>query len=122
MRKGLVPDVDVLAYVAATAAWRDGQPWLDAQLDYLRANRDSLVQHVNQLPGLSMVSPEASFLGWIDASGLGVANPALFFEEHGLGFSSGHDFGNDQFIRFNFGCQRQLLEQALQRMTRAVGY
>ncbi|UWS34886.1 MalY/PatB family protein [Erwinia pyrifoliae] len=121
-RKGIVPDVDVLAYVAATAAWRDGQPWLDAQLDYLRANRDSLVQHVNKLPGLSMVSPEASFLGWIDASGLGVANPALFFETHGLGFSPGHDFGNNQFIRFNFGCQRQLLKQALLRMTRAVGY
>lgn len=120
MRKGMVPDVDVLAYVAASAAWRDGQPWLDAQLDYLRANRDILAQHVNRLSGLSMVTPEASFLGWIDASGLGVADPALFFEKHGLGFSPGRDFGNDRFVRFNFGCQRQLLEEALQRMTRAL--
>lgn len=119
-RKGMVPDVDILAYVAATAAWRDGQPWLDAQLDYLRANRDRLTQHVNSLPGLSMVSPEASYLGWIDASALDVASPALFFERHGLGFSAGVDFGDDRFVRINFGCHRLLLDEALRRLSVAV--
>lgn len=119
-RKGLVPDVDVLAYAAATAAWQDGQPWLDAQIDYLRGNRDALTQHVNKLPGLSMVAPEGSYLGWIDASQLKVASPVLFFEKHGLGFSPGHDFGEDKFIRFNFGCQRALLDEALRRMTLAL--
>lgn len=119
-RKGIVPDVDVLALVAATAAWRDGQPWLEAQLAYLRSNRDALVQHVNTLPGLSMVAPEGSYLGWIDASQLNVASPALFFEKHGLGFSAGRDFGDDKFVRFNFGCQRDLLNEALRRMTLAL--
>lgn len=119
-RKGIVPDVDVLALVAATAAWRDGQPWLEAQLAYLRSNRDALVQHVNTLPGLNMVAPEGSYLGWIDASQLNVASPALFFEKHGLGFSAGRDFGDDKFVRFNFGCQRDLLNEALRRMTLAL--
>jgi len=119
-RKGIVPDVDVLALVAATAAWRDGQPWLEAQLAYLRSNRDALVQHVNTLPGLRMVAPEGSYLGWIDASQLNVASPALFFEKHGLGFSAGRDFGDDKFVRFNFGCQRDLLNEALRRMTLAL--
>lgn len=119
-RKGIVPDVDVLALVAATAAWRDGQPWLEAQLAYLRSNRDALVQHVNTLSGLSMVAPEGSYLGWIDASQLNVASPALFFEKHGLGFSAGRDFGDDKFVRFNFGCQRDLLNEALRRMTLAL--
>lgn len=119
-RKGMVPDVDVLAYVAATAAWRDGQPWLDAQLEYLRNNRDRLTQHVNKLPGLSMVAPEGSYLAWIDASRLKVASPALFFEKHGLGFSPGRDFGDDKFIRLNFGCQQAMLEEALRRMTLAL--
>lgn len=119
-RKGIVPDVDVLALVAATAAWRDGQPWLDAQLAYLRGNRDALVEHVKKLPGLSMVAPEGSYLGWIDASQLNVASPALFFEKHGLGFSPGRDFGDDRFVRFNFGCQRDLLNEALRRMSLAL--
>nr|WP_154324845.1 PatB family C-S lyase [Pantoea sp. 201603H] len=119
-RQGIVPGVDVLALVAATAAWRDGQSWLDAQLDYLRVNRDMLVDAVNAMPGLTMSSPEATYLGWIDVKKLALTNPASFFEEHGLGFSPGRDFGDDGFIRFNFGCTRATLQEALQRMTRAI--
>ncbi|KOC87623.1 MalY/PatB family protein [Winslowiella iniecta] len=119
-RKGLVPDVDILALVAASAAWRDGQPWLDAQLDYLRANRDLLVERVNAIAGLSLASPEGTYLGWINAQPLPVASPALFFEKHGLGFSPGRDFGDDGFVRFNFGCTRATLNEAISRMERAV--
>lgn len=119
-RQGIVPGVDILALVAAEAAWRGGDDWLAAQIDYLRANRDRLVEQVNALPGLSMVAPEATYLGWIDASQLGVDNPASFFEQHGLGFSPGRDFGDGRFVRFNFGCTRATLEEALVRLQRAV--
>ncbi|KNC11505.1 aspartate aminotransferase [Pantoea sp. RIT-PI-b] len=120
VREGIVPGVDILALVAAEAAWRDGEAWLTAQLDYLRANRDFLVAQVNALPELRMAAPEATYLGWIDASQLAVASPALYFEQHGLGFSPGHDFGDDHFVRFNFGCTRDTLEQAVTRLQRAV--
>lgn len=119
-RQGIVPAVDVLAYVAATAAWRDGQPWLDEQLAYLRTSRDLLTQRINAISGLSVVAPEATYLAWIDASQLKIASPALFFERHGLGFSPGRDFGDDGFVRFNFGCPRALIEEALRRMENAV--
>ena len=120
VREGIVPGVDILALVAAEAAWRGGDAWLEAQLDYLRANRDWLVQQVNALPELSMAAPEASYLGWIDASQLDVASPALYFEKHGLGFSPGRDFGDDRFVRFNFGCTRATLQQAVLRLQQAV--
>ncbi|PIJ50931.1 aspartate aminotransferase [Erwinia sp. OLTSP20] len=119
-RSGIVPSVDVLAIVAATAAWRYGQDWLDAQLDYLRANRDLLVNEVNQIPGLQMQSPAGTYLGWIDCRDLQVASPALFFEKQGLGFSPGRDFGDDNFVRCNFGCARDLLSEAIRRMKTAV--
>ena len=120
VREGIVPGVDILALVAAEAAWRDGDAWLAAQLDYLRANRDWLVAQVNALPELQMAAPEATYLGWIDASRLDVANPMAYFEQHGLGFSPGHDFGDDNFVRFNFGCTRATLEQAVARLQKAV--
>ena len=120
VREGIVPGVDILALVAAEAAWRDGDAWLAAQLDYLRANRDWLVAQVNALPELQMAAPEATYLGWIDASKLDVANPMAYFEQHGLGFSPGHDFGDDNFVRFNFGCTRATLEQAVTRLQKAV--
>lgn len=120
VRKGIVPHVDILALVAANAAWRDGQPWLDAQLDYLRENRDLLVAQVNSLDGLTMVAPEGSYLGWIDAHLLQLDDPAQWFEQHGLGFSPGRDFGANTFVRCNFGCTRATLQEALRRMARAV--
>ncbi|WP_343552614.1 PatB family C-S lyase [Pantoea sp.] len=120
VREGIVPGVDVLALVAAEAAWREGDEWLAAQLDYLRANRDWLVEQVNVLPELQMASPEATYLGWIDASQLHVDNPTNYFEQHGLGFSPGRDFGDDNFVRFNFGCTRATLEQAVARLQKAV--
>ena len=120
VREGIVPGVDILALVAAEAAWRDGDAWLAAQLDYLRANRDWLVAQVNALPELQMTTPEATYLGWIDASKLDVASPMDYFEQHGLGFSPGHDFGDDNFVRFNFGCTRATLEQAVARLQKAV--
>lgn len=120
VREGIVPGVDILALVAAEAAWRDGDAWLAAQLDYLRANRDWLVTQVNALPELQMAAPEATYLGWIDASKLDVASPMDYFEQHGLGFSPGHDFGDDNFVRFNFGCTRATLEQAVARLQKAV--
>ncbi|MEA5103847.1 PatB family C-S lyase [Pantoea sp. S18] len=120
VREGIVPGVDILALVAAEAAWRDGDEWLAAQLDYLRANRDWLVAQVNALPELQMAAPEATYLGWIDASKLDVASPMDYFEQHGLGFSPGHDFGDDNFVRFNFGCTRATLEQAVARLQLAV--
>lgn len=120
VREGIVPGVDILALVAAEAAWRGGDAWLADQLDYLRTNRDWLVQQVNALPELSMVAPEASYLGWIDASQLDVASPALYFEKHGLGFSPGRDFGDDRFVRFNFGCTHATLQQAVSRLQQAV--
>lgn len=120
VRQGIVPSVDILALTAATAAWRDGQPWLEQQLNYLRKNRDWLTEKINAINGLSVVSPEASYLAWIDASQLNVANPALFFECHGLGFSPGADFGDRGFVRMNFGCQTDLLKEAIRRMENAV--
>lgn len=120
VREGIVPGVDILALVAAEAAWRDGDEWLAAQLEYLRANRDWLVAQVNALPELQMAAPEATYLGWINASKLDVASPMDYFEQHGLGFSPGHDFGDDNFVRFNFGCTRATLEQAVARLQQAV--
>ena len=119
-RDGIVPSVDVLALTAATAAWRDGEPWLQELLPYLRRHRDRLVSAVNAMPGLTMASPQATYLGWVDATALPVENPTLFFQKAGLGFSPGADFGEAKFVRINFGCTSATLEEAIRRMNAAV--
>lgn len=115
-REGIVPAVDILALTAGAAAWRDGAPWLEELLVYLRANRDRLVSAVNAVAGLQMNAPQATYLGWIDASGLNGANPTTLFHRAGLGVSPGADFGEPQYVRVNFGCTKATLEEALSRL------
>ncbi|WP_279027490.1 MalY/PatB family protein [Gibbsiella quercinecans] len=119
-RSGLVPPVDILALTAAHAAYRDGQAWLDELLDYLRANRNRVSQRINAMPGLQLQPIEATYLAWCDCSGLPVENPHAFFEQAGVGLSPGLEFGNRHFVRLNFGCRRELLDSALDRMEQAI--
>jgi len=117
---GIIPHVNILAYIAATAAYRDGDEWLAAQLAYLRVNQELATRRINAMPGLRMLPIEGTYLGWIDASALPVANPYRFFVDAGVGFTSGLGFGAPKFVRINIGCQRALLEKALDRMDVAL--
>ena len=117
--RGIVPDVNVLGFIAAEAAFRECDDWRDALLDVLRANRDHVETAVAHMPGLSMTHVEATYLAWIDARGLGIADPVRFFEDAGVGLSDGADFGTPGWVRLNFGCPRVTLELALQRMASA---
>lgn len=114
--QGLVPGVNALGYTAALAAWRDGEPWRQALLRYLRSNRDLVVQAVAAHPGLQMVTPQATYLAWIDASGLGVSSPQEAFEAAGLGTSDGTAFAGSGHVRLNFGCPQATLHEALRRL------
>jgi cystathionine beta-lyase len=117
---GIVPHVNLLGLVAAEAAWRHGGPWLAAQLEYLRGNRDLLAATVEDLSGVTMSRVEATYLAWLDVSGLGLDDPAAHFEAHGLGFSPGPHFGADGFVRCNFACTRATLEEACRRLRAAI--
>ncbi len=119
-RAGIVPHVNLMGLVAAEAAWRHGAPWLAAQIEYLRGNRDLLDAAVAGLPGVSMSRVEATYLAWLDVRKLNLENPGEYFESHGLGFSPGSDFGAQGHVRCNFACPRSTLQEAVVRLERAV--
>lgn len=118
--RGIVPHVNVLGMVAAEAAYRDGGPWREALLDYLRGNRTRVLEAIAAMPGLRTTSPEATYLAWIDCREAGLDDPAAFFEAAGVGLSDGKGFGLAGFVRLNFGCPRSTLDEALARMRRAL--
>lgn len=110
-KAGIVPDVNVLAYTAAEAAYEHGQVWLDEQLVLLRQHKQKLEETINALPYLTLHPIEGTYLAWIDASELPVASPFKFFEQAGVGVSPGADFGNPQFVRLNFACHTDTLNE-----------
>ena len=111
-KRGIVPYVGALGYVAAQAAYQSGDDWNRQQVDYLRANRDYLIHEINAIRGLRLDPVEATYLAWIDVSELRLDNPGKFFEQAGVGMSAGREFGDDRFMRFNFGCPRSRVEEA----------
>ncbi|WP_291993812.1 PatB family C-S lyase [Candidatus Accumulibacter sp. ACC003] len=117
--RGIVPHVNVLGLVATEAAYRDCDDWQQALIKVLRGHRDRLTAAIGGMPGLRMSHVEATYLAWIDARSLGVADPTAFFEAAGVGLSNGLDFGLPGWLRLNFGCPRATLEAALARMLSA---
>lgn len=115
-----LPGPTVFGYAAALAAYRDGAAWLEAQLAYLRRNRDLVEREIAALPGLALAHVEATFLAWIDCSALGVPDPMQHFLARGVALSPGAQFGAPQFARLNFGTQRARLQAALRRISSAV--
>lgn len=119
-RIGIAPDVNLLGTTAAQAAYEYCDDWNNQQVDYLRANRDYLVTEINQMRGLKLDPIEATYLAWIDVAELGLTDPKVFFEEAGVGLSAGSSFGDNNYLRLNFGCPLSLLEEAVKRIQIAV--
>ncbi len=120
VRNGIVPSANLLGYTATQAAYNQGERWLDAQLEYFRENHDYLMREINAIPGFKMLPNQATYLAWIDVSGAKLENPALFFERAGVGLSPGRDFGDNNYVRMNFGCTKRLVEEAVKRMRSAI--
>jgi cystathionine beta-lyase len=119
--EGLLPWPGCFALAAAEAAYREGGEWHAELLDYLRSNRDLVERFVrDELAPMTTTHVEATYLAWIDARTLGLADPARAFRAAGVALSDGADFGAPGWLRLNFGCPRSTLEEALRRMKRAV--
>lgn len=109
---------------ANIAAYRDGGPWLDTALSYLRANRDHLSQALPAaVPGLRLSHPEATYLAWLDFRDLGLsAEPAaILLANARVALSPGIPFGGGPgFARLNFATTRAILDRAIEAMASAL--
>ncbi|MFT5218944.1 MAG: cystathionine beta-lyase [Planctomycetota bacterium] len=118
--KGTMPWVNIMGYTALQAAYESGGEWLTQQLRYLAGNRDILSEKINQIPGMALGPTEATYLAWIDVSELELDDPLGFFENAGVGMSGGAQFGDNRFMRLNFGCPRSRVEAAIERLGNAA--
>ncbi len=117
--------VSSLGLVAAQAAFSDEcDDWLAELRRYLTSNRDFVVNYIEQsFPGIRTTIPEATYLLWLDCSGISLSDPYTFFLNHAkVALNDGAAFGTGGkgFVRFNFGTSRSLVAEGLERMRKAV--
>jgi cysteine-S-conjugate beta-lyase len=114
----------LLGVLAAEAAFRDGDGWLDAVLAQLDANRTLLAERLAaDLPAIRWTPPDATYVAWLDCRELGLGDdPAAAFLEHGrVALSPGLRYGaiGAGFVRLNFGTSPELVAETVGRMGRA---
>lgn len=115
-----VGGINLLAITATKAAYMYGEEWLEELRVYLKENLTMVQEFVAKNPKLKLLQQDATFLAWIDATSLHVTSPYEFFLKHGVGLSDGKPFGDKNFVRLNFGTQKTVLRQILDRMQKAM--
>ncbi|SFD65143.1 cystathione beta-lyase [Paenibacillus catalpae] len=119
-------DPNVFGIEAVIAAYNEGEEWLDQLLVYLKSNRDYFLSFVqDKLPELKVITPESTYLMWLDCSSVGIGSEELsrrLLEEAGLRINEGSIYGKsgDGFIRINIGCTRAVLTDGLERLEQVV--
>lgn len=114
--------VNTLGTAACEAAYRDGEPWANAMLDYVRGNQVHFARRVSELKLPLTVTPTGSlYLAWIDCRRLGMSPARLhdfLLRRARLWLDPGAKFGSDGegFMRINLACPRQLVDEALSRL------
>ena len=121
-----VGEPNAFSMVANIAAFSDCDGWLDGLLAYLFENRAIAESYINEkIPELRAVHGEATYLLWIDASGVSDDSVELcerIRRETGLYLSDGAEYGEcgRKFLRMNLATQRERVLDGLDRLKRAV--
>lgn len=128
---------NVLSLAAAWAAYREGGPWLDELLEVIRSNKEILDQFLGEMnrdwapsPALRSEALEATYLAWVDLTGLiqkaGFENDkdlGLFLEtEARVKMTTGSTFqtGGENHLRFNLATPGSVLAEGLARIRRSL--
>ncbi len=108
--------------VAWTAAYRQAEPWLEALLQTLHGHRQHALARLQQeLPGLRVSVPQATYLLWLNFQAWGLSEAELvrrLVDVAGLGLNPGSSFGaaGRGCMRLNMATARAQLDVALDRL------
>lgn len=125
-KQGFNNQLNTMGQIAMQAAYTHGATWVDELTALLESHyqyvKESFEKHA---PELKVVKTEGTYLLWIDCSGLGLDAEGIrefFITEAKVGLNAGIDYGEEgsQFMRLNMGCPRSTLEEAVNRIIKAV--
>jgi cysteine-S-conjugate beta-lyase len=129
-RKGIYStgycQLNTMGLVACQAAYEKGYPWLDELREYLCENLDFIKTFLRQeLPQITLVEPEGTYLVWLDFSALGMTDEQLdhfIVNEAKLWLDQGSMFGPEGkgFQRINIACPRVTLEKSFTQLKHAI--
>lgn len=121
-----ISQLSVFGIRACQAAYQHGLEWFHAVKKYIKANIDFIESFTQKnLPGVKMIRHEGTYLAWLDFRGTGLGVQELedmIINKAKLWLDSGKIFGasGKGFQRINAACPRKILEEAMQRIQKAL--
>ncbi len=134
-----VAEPNALAVVSTIAAFNEGERWLDELNEYIESNKKLLEEYIsNNIPAIKVMKSEATYLVWMDISGLEEAVKAKadysadrklseyvatsIRNSTGLFITDGSYYGKagEQFLRMNIACPKSTLEEGLKRLKSGI--
>lgn len=117
---------NIFGTLAVETAYNECEYYADQLMEYLQGNLEYMYDFIEkEIPEIKPVKMEATYLVWLDCRDLKMDHTTMmnfFLEEAKVALNDGYTFGpgGDGFMRLNIACPRAQLEEALNRMARAV--
>jgi len=111
--------------VATEVAYREGEKWLTAVINYIHQNYLFLQEYFGHyLPEIKITPLEGTYLAWLDFRAFHLSDKELqekLLRKAKVWLDEGPKFGQggQGFQRLNLACPRALLEEALERIVKA---
>lgn len=126
LRSSELEEGHIFAYLAAQAAYENGEDWLQEAKTYIWENILFVEDFMkSNIPQIKIIIPEASFLVWLDCRELNLSQKdlvSLFVKDAKLALNDGIMFGKEGegFMRLNVGSPKSIIEKALNNLKVAI--
>lgn len=111
---------NIFGAVASEAGYNFGADWVDQLMKYINSNVE-FVKDALKNSKIDVISPEATYLIWLNFNNLGIANEQIsqmLINDAKVGLSDGSMFGlgGKGFQRMNLACPRSVVETAIKNL------
>lgn len=117
---------NTFSQVAVEAAFNHGEEWLEQLLTHLEGNMTYIDEFLTKyIPEITLELPEATYLLWLDCSGLNLEQDELkkfMVEKARLALNNGTDYGSkgEGFMRMNVACSKDTVVKAMDQLLEGV--
>ena len=114
---------NVPSQLACVTAMKGPQDCVEEMKDAYQKRRDLLIERINDIPGVYCMTPKGAFYAFADVRELGLPSLELaeyLVNEVGVVLTNGSGFGCEGFIRLSYATDPDSIEEAMDRMKKAV--
>ena len=112
--------------VAFETAYEKCEDWLEELILHIDGNMQYVVDFIaEKLPEIKVVKPEGTYLMWLDFNGTKIPQDKIqefLINEAKVAMNDGGSFGSNGkgFARMNVACPRYMVEEAMERIEKAL--